>query len=448
MKRCLRKFDEIEYLLIQTGRPNDGTDATGFFNIEFHVELKLAKEWARKISKDALISEMEDALNVYPGIVFGFSQPIQDNVEEYVAGVKSALVIKVFGNDLRQLEALADQTADTIRQIRGIEDVNVFKSVGLPEIQILLQENLMAKYAVSMADAQAVIEMAIGGKAATTFYEDERTFDVVVRFAPEFRDSAEKIGDILIPTMDGKQVPLKEIAEIRAQTGPAFIYREGSRRYVGIGFSIRGRDLGTTIAEAQRTVSQAVTLPQGIKMTWAGEFESQQRALKRLGIIIPSALLLSLFVLYITFGTIRDSLIVASSMPYAFIGGLLSIMTSGMMFGISVGVGFIIMFGITSIDNIVLVTGIKRMLHKTRDIEKALDEGVRQRLRPVLMTSLISAVGLTPAALSTGIGSEVQQPLAAVIVGGQFFCTFLSFTVLPQVFYFAYRKHHLLQRGN
>ncbi|MCL1919462.1 MAG: CusA/CzcA family heavy metal efflux RND transporter [Kiritimatiellaeota bacterium] len=446
MKHRLRQFDEVEYILTQTGRPNDGTDATGFFNIEFHVELKPGKEWARKVSKDALIREMEDALDIYPGIVFGFSQPIQDNVEEYVAGVKSALVIKVFGSDLRQLETLADQTADAIKQVRGVEDVNVFRSTGLPEIQILPQENLMAKYAVSMADAQSVIEMAIGGKAATTFYEDERTFDVVVRFAPEFRDSAEKIGDILIPTMDDKQVPLKEIALIRSQTGAAFIYREGNSRYVGIGFSIRGRDLGTTIADAQQKVSGAVTLPKGTRMAWAGEFESQQRAIKRLTVIVPSALLLSLFVLYITFGTIRDSLVVASSMPYAFIGGLLSIMISGLMFGISVGVGFIIMFGIVSIDNIVLVTGVKRMLRQSRDIEKALDEGVRQRLRPVLMTSLISAVGLLPAALSTGIGSEVQRPLATVIVGGQVFCMILSFTVLPQVFYFAYRRHRHAQK--
>ena len=447
MKHRLRQFGEVEYILTQTGRPNDGTDATGFFNIEFHVELKPEREWARKISKEALISEMETALDVYPGIVFGFSQPIQDNVEEYVAGVKSALVIKIFGSDLHQLEALADQTAGVVKQVRGVDDVNVFRSIGLPELQILPQENLMAKYAVSMADAQAVIEMAIGGKAATTFYEGERMFDVVVRFAPEFRDNAEKIGDILIPTMDGKQVPLKEIAEIRSQTGAAFIYREGGSRYVGVGFSIRGRDLGTTIGEAQRKVSEAIILPKGNKMVWAGEFESQQRAIKRLMVIVPSALLLSLFVLYLTFGTIRDCLVVVSSMPYAFIGGFLAILFSGTTFGISVGVGFIIMFGIESIDNIVLVTGMKRMLHQTRDLKLAIGKGVRQRLRPVLMTSLISAFGLLPAALSTGIGSEVQRPLATVIVGGQLICMILSFTVTPQVFYFLYRKHKLIRHA-
>jgi cobalt-zinc-cadmium resistance protein CzcA len=446
MKHLLRQFDEVEYILTQTGRPNDGTDATGAFNIEFHVELKPEKEWQRKISKDALLDEMQKTLEIYPGIDFGFSQPIQDNVEEYVAGVKSALVIKIFGSDLFQLEALADKTAETLKTVRGIEDVNVFRSVGLPELQILPQENLMAKYAVSMADAQAVIEMAIGGKAATTFYEGERMFDVVVRFAPEFRDSAEKIGDILIPTMDDKQVPLKEIAEIRFRTGPAFIYREGSSRYVGVGFSIRDRDLGSTIAEAQRKVNEAVQLQQGNKMVWAGEFESQQRAINRLMIIVPAALLLSLFVLYINFGTIRDSLIVASAMPYAFIGGFLSIMIAGTTFGISVGIGFVILFGIVSVDNIILTANMKRLLRQTRNVKTAIDEAVRQRLRPLLMTSLMGAMGLLPAALSTGIGSEVQRPLATVVVGGQILCMILSLTVLPQVFYYAYRKNRLNSR--
>ena len=299
MKRLLRQFNEVEYILTQTGRPNGGTDATGFFNIEFHLELKPERDWTRKISKDAVLDEMQAALEVYPGIVFGFSQPIQDNVEEYM---------------------------------------------------------------------------------------------------------------------------------------------------VGVGFSIHGRDLGSAIADARHQVGEAVNLPKGTRMEWAGEFESQQRAVKRLMVIVPSALLLSLFVLYITFGTIRDSLIVASSMPYAFIGGLLSIMISGMMFGISVGVGFIIMFGIVSIDNIVLVTSIKRILRQKRNLTLAIDEGVRQRLHPVMMTSLISAIGLAPAALSTGIGSEVQRPLAMVIVGGQVFCMILSFTVLPQVFYFAYRHHRHVKK--
>jgi cobalt-zinc-cadmium resistance protein CzcA len=288
MKTKLRQFDEVDFILTQTGRPNDGTDATGFFNIEFHIELKPQNQWKRKCSKDDLMNQIEDVLAVYPGIILAFSQPIQDNVEEYVAGVKSALVIKIFGSDLHELEATADRTAEIIKEVRGIEDVNVFRSIGLPELQIKPQESKMAQYAVSMADAQAVIEMAIGGKAATTFYENERTFDVMLRFEQQFRDDEQKIGDILIPTIDGKQVPLKEIADIEFVTGPAFIYREGSSRYVGVGFSIRDRDLGSAIAEAQQKVAAGVRLPQGSKMEWAGEFESQQRATKRLSVVVAA----------------------------------------------------------------------------------------------------------------------------------------------------------------
>lgn len=447
MKAKLRGFDEVDFILSQTGRPNDGTDATGFFNIEFHTELKPEKQWKRKISKDELINQMQDSLALYPGIIIAFSQPIQDNVEEYVAGVKSALVIKIFGDDLQQLEALADSTANVIRGVRGVEDVNVFRSIGLPELQIKPRESKMAQYAVSMADAQAVIEMAIGGKAATTFYENERTFDVMLRFEQQFRNDEQKIGDILIPTMDGKQVPLKEIADINFVTGPAFIYREGSSRYVGIGFSIRERDLGSTIAEAQTKVSEQVILPDGSKMEWAGEFESQQRATKRLAVVVPAVLLLILFLLYMNFGTVKDTLIAASTMPYAFIGGFISLWVAGIPFGISAGIGFIILFGIVSINSILLTALMKSLLQRNRDVKYATNEAVRTRLRAVLMISLMGSAGLLPAALSTGMGSEVQKPLAVMIVGGILICLLLSFTVLPQVFYFAYRKSKLNNNG-
>jgi len=448
MKAKLQQFEEVDFILTQTGRPNDGTDATGFFNIELHTELKPQKEWKHKISKDELIKQMQDSLAVYPGIIFAFSQPIQDNVEEYVAGVKSALVIKIFGNDLNELEATADKTAGVIRNVRGVEDVNVFRSIGLPELQIIPQEAKMAKYAVSVADAQAVIEMAIGGKAATTFYENERTFDVMLRFEQQFRNDEQKIGNILIPTMDGKQVPLKEIADIQFVTGPAFIYREGSSRYVGVGFSIRDRDLGSTIEEAQKKVALQVKLPKGSKMEWAGEFESQQRATKRLAVVVPAVLFLILFLLYMNFGTVKDTLIAASTMPYAFIGGFISLWVSGIPFGISAGIGFIILFGIVSTNSILLTSLMKSLLKQTHDLKFAISEAVRIRLRAVLMISLMGSMGLFPAALSTGMGSEVQKPLAVMIVGGILICLILSFTVLPQVFYFTYRKNKQYHNDN
>ncbi|MGL5636060.1 MAG: efflux RND transporter permease subunit, partial [Bacteroidales bacterium] len=340
MKQKLMNFDEVEFILTQTGRPNDGTDATGFFNIEFHTELKPESHWNRNINKEELIAEIQDSLCLYPGMNLAFSQPIQDNVEEYVAGVKSALVIKIFGDDLYQLEGLAEQTAGSIKHIQGIEDVNIFRSIGLPELQIQLREDKMAHYAVSKADAQAVIEMAIGGKAASGFYEGERVFDIVVRYDEQFRNDEEKIGNIQIPTMDDKQVPLKEIADISFKSGPAFIYRDGNSRYVGIGFSIRDRDLGSAIREAQKIVSENVKLNPENKMIWSGEFESQQRATQRLLLIVPVALILILFLLYLNFGNIKDTVISAVTMTYAFIGGFISLWITDTVFGISAGIGF------------------------------------------------------------------------------------------------------------
>ena len=442
MKYKLLEFDEVEFVLTQTGRPNDGTDATGFFNIEFHAELKPEKEWKRKIKKDVLLYEIEKVLAVYPGIDFGFSQPIQDNVEEYVSGVKSSLVIKIFGYDLEEIEYFAEQTANAIKDVEGIEDINVFRCLGLPELQIHLQEERMARYGISMSDAQAVVEMAIGGKAASKFYENERTFDIMIRFQKDYRDSKDKIENILIPTMEGKQVLLKEIADIRFVTGPAFIYREGSSRYASVGFSIRGRDLSSTIADAQQIVSEKVKLKPHNKMVWAGEFESQQRATAQLQLIIPAVVFLVLFLLYMNFGTVKDTLIAASSMPYAFIAGFLSLWLTGTIFGISAGIGFIILFGITSINSILLIALMKKNLQKTRDLISSIDDAIRKLVRPILMVALMGSMGLLPASMSSDMGSEVQKPFAIIIVGGMMFLMFLSFTVLPQVFYYAYKKEY------
>ncbi|WP_158962904.1 efflux RND transporter permease subunit [Myroides fluvii] len=439
MKGILRDFEEVEFVLTQTGRPNDGTDPTGFFNIEFHTQLKPEKEWKRSVSKDELLEEMRVSLEKYPGINFGFSQPIQDNVEEYVAGVKSALVIKIFGDNLFDLEQYAAQVAQSIKDVPGITDLNVFKNIGLPELRISLSDSKMAKYAVTTADAQAVIAMTIGGQAATTFYEDERMFDVVLRFDKNYRDSAEKIENILIPSLDGKQVPLKEIATIDYHTGPAFIYREGNSRYIGIGFSIEGRDLGSTIAEARAKVDKEVHLPAATKMEWAGEFESKERAAKQLILVVPVSLILILILLYFNFGNVKDTAIASLTLPFAFIGGFISLWITGTTFGISAGIGFIILFGVSTIDGIVLIGVMKENLRKRMSLEEAIRDGVKSRIRPVIMIALMGSMGLLPAALSNGMGSEIQKPLAIMIVGGLIIGMILAFTILPQVFYWAYR---------
>ena len=442
MKKKLQKFEEVQFILTQTGRPNDGTDPTGFFNIEFNVQLIPEKEWKRKLSKEELIAEIKDVLDDYPGINFGFSQPIQDNVEEYVAGVKSPLVIKIFGENLEELEKYAGQVANSIKTVDGIEDINVFKNIGLPELRIQLHDSQMAKYAVTTADAQAVIAMTIGGQAASTFYDQERTFDIRIRFLKDYRDSKEKIETILIPTMDGKQVPLKEIATVSYKTGPTFIYREGNSRYIAIGFSIEGRDLGSTIAEAQAKVAKEVKLPKQNTMKWAGEFESKERASQQFAMIVPIVLIFIMFLLYFNFGNIKDTLLALSTMPYAFIGGFISLWITGTIFGISAGIGFIILFGVSAIDGIVLIGVMKENLKAGMGLRKAISEGVHSRIRPVVMIALMGSLGLLPAALSTGMGSEIQKPLAIMIVGGIVICMILSLTVLPQVFYYAYRKKH------
>ena len=438
MRKKLSEFEEVKFVMSQTGRPNDGTDPTGFFNNEFHIELKPENEWNRKISKDEIMAEMRDVLEEYPGIDLGFSQPIQDNVEEYVAGVKSSLVVKIFGNDLYELEDYAHKVEEVLQTVEGITDLSVYKNIGLPELRIQLHDNLMARYAVNTHDVQAVISMAIGGQAVTQFYEEERIFDVRIRFEKEYRDDIEKIGNILIPTMEGKQVPLKEIATIDFQTGPAFIYREGSSRYIGIGFSIEGRDLGSTIKEAQQKVDEQVKLPKANKIEWAGEFESKERATKQLAIVVPAVLLLILFLLYFNFSNLKDTLIAVSTIPFAFIGGFISLWVTGTTFGISAGIGFIILFGVNTINAIILIAIMKENIRKM-PLKDAVKLGVISRIRPVVMIALMGSMGLAPAAFSTGMGSEIQKPLAIMIVGGLLICMLLSFTVLPQLFYAAYR---------
>lgn len=442
IKQEIQDIEEIDFILTQTGRPNDGTDPTGFFNIEFHIELKAKKDWARNVSKEVILQELRAKMETFPGISFGFSQPIQDNVEEYVAGVKSALVIKVFGEDLFQLEEIASQVAASIQDVRGITDLNIYKNIGLPELRIQLHDHKMAKYGVATSDAQSTIEMAIGGQAASQFYENERVFDIQLRYNKRNRESAESIGRILVPGLHGEKVPLKEIATIDYHTGPAFIYREGNSRYIGIGFSIEGRDLGSTIAEAKERVAAEVNLPTYNKMEWAGEFESKDRATKRLAMAVPISLLLILFLLYMNFGNTTDVLISSLTLAFAFIGGFLSLWISNTIFGISAGIGFIILFGVATIDGIILIGVMKEKLYERVKLRPAIHAAVYSRIRPIVMIALMGSMGLLPAALSQGMGSEIQKPLAIMIVGGLLICTLLSLIIIPSVFYLVYRKKY------
>src|SRR5690606_16726735 len=352
-----------------------------------HIQLFPEAEWKRAVSKEQLLSEMRAELETYPGINFGFSQPIQDNVEEYVAGVKSSLVVKIFGDDLNQLEDYAGQVEKVLATVPGITDLKVYKNIGLPELRIQLHDSKMARYAVNTADVQAVVAMAIGGQAATQFYENERLFDVRLRFQAEYRDDEEKIGNILIPTMDGKSVPLREIATIGFHTGPAFIYREGGSRYIGVGFSIEGRDLGSTIAEAQQRVSAEVSLPKTNKIEWAGEFESKERASRQLAVVVPVVLVLILFLLYFNFGNYKDTLVAVGAIPFAFIGGFLSLWITGTVFGISAGIGFIILFGVNTINAIILIVAMKENLSKKMRLDEAVRQGVNRCIKQIVVAA-------------------------------------------------------------
>jgi len=427
VKDWIRQLPEVRFVLFQAGRPNDGTDPTGFFNLELHVQLHPPETWRPGLTREKLVDTIRKVLTErYEGVRWAFSQPIQDNVEEYVSGVKSSIVVKVFGQNLDELEAIAYQIGEVLQKEPGIADVVVFQSMGLPELRIKLQEDRMARYGVSMREAQAVIEMAIGGQAANYYYEGERLFEIRVRLSKAYRDDFQVIRNIRVPTMTGRTIPLHAIADIQEVTGPAFVYREGTERYVAVGFSVTSRDLGGTIARAQEAVEAAVKLPPGTSLSWVGEFESKERATRRLSIVVPAVLVLILFLLYFQFGTMREVVVAAAVLPLAFVGGFTSWVVSGTPFGVSAGVGLIILFGVSTINALILIGELRGEQTLSHQIE-----AVRRRIRPLVVVMLIGALGLLPAAISHRMGSEVQKPLAITIVGGLPITLVLSLLGLP-----------------
>lgn len=446
MRKIFLAFDEVKQVISQTGRPDDGTDATGFYNIEFHVELYPQDEWKRKETKAQLISRMQEKLKYFPGIDLNFSQPISDNVEEAVSGVKGSIVLKLFGDDFRFIEEKEEKIYEIMKKVKGIEDLGIMRNLGQPELQINLDQERMALYGVTTADANAVIETAIGGKAATQIYEGERKFDLRIRYPESFRNNADAIGDLRVPTLSGNKVPLREIANIKKIVGPSMIYRDKHKRYGAIKFSVRGRDMGSTIKEAQEKVNAQIKLPKGYTMEWAGDFENQQRATTRLMQVVPVSILIIFFILFILFGTIKDSLLVLNNVPFAIIGGIFALMITGINFSISSGIGFIALFGICVQNGVILITKFKsnikemRFEHPEWTLVDALRIGVESRIRPVIMTAMMAAIGLLPAAMSTGIGSETSKPLATVVIGGLISDTLFNLFIFPIVFYWAYRK--------
>ena len=441
MRRVFMQFPEVKQVMSQAGRPNDGTDPTGFYNVEFFVDLQPKDEWKRKITKEELIAQMQDKLDVFSGINFNFSQPIMDNVEEAVSGVKGSIAVKVYGDELTVIEGKANKIYEILKTVKGIEDLGVIKNIGQPELRIELDEVKMAQFGVTTTDCNAVIEMAIGGKAATQFYEGNRKFDVRIRFNKDYRKSENEISNIMIPTINGAKVPLKEIAKIYTVTGPLLIFRDDNKRFCAVKFSIRGRDMGSTIGEAQQKVNAAIkTLPKGQSILWCGDFENQRRASKRLSQVVPISLLLIFIILYVLFGNGKDAGLVLINVPFAIIGGIWALLLTHTNFSISAGIGFIALFGICIQNGVILISVFKKNLAAKMPMNDAIRDGVKSRIRPVVMTALMAAIGLLPAALSTGIGSETGRPLAIVIIGGLTTATVLTLLVFPLIYYRAFKK--------
>ncbi|GAB4031131.1 efflux RND transporter permease subunit [Spirosoma jeollabukense] len=430
-RAIFEEFPEVRGVISQTGRPNDGTDPTGFFNNEFFVDLYPKEEWKRNVSKDELVAQMQQKLARFRGVSFNFSQPISDNVEEAVSGVKGSMAIKIIGQDLNVLDKEATKVFTIMKTVPGVSDLGVFRNLGQPEFRIQLDPQKLALYNVPTDVAQSVIETAIGGKTVTQFYEGERHFDIKVRYDERFRYSPELIENLMVPTRSGSKIPLKELADIGTRSGPAFVYRENNARFIAIKFSVRDRDLGSTIADAQKRVGDQVKLPDGFQMRWAGEFENQTRAERQLAIVVPISITIIFMILLFTFGSALDATLIILNVPFALIGGMLALWLTGINFSISAGVGFICLFGVSVQDGVILINRFKENLHNKLPISEAIREGALTRVRPVVMTAMMASLGLLPAALSTGIGSETQKPLAVVMIGGLMTCTVLSLLILP-----------------
>ena len=438
MRLLMANYPEVQSVVSQHGRPDDGTDATGFFNAEFFVPLKPFDSWPSGVDKDKLTKDMTDALQQqFPGVDFNFSQYIQDNVEEAASGVKGENSVKVFGNDLETLERTADSVAAELTKVPGITDLAVLRSLGQPTIRIDVDRVRAARYGLAPGDVNVVVQAAIGGQSAGDLYEgsSDRHFPMMVRLAAPFRQNLDAIQRIPIaaPGTGGGsiQVALQDVANVKLVSGAAFVFREQQQRYVPIKFSVRGRDLGSAVLEAQRAVESSVPLPGGYRLEWVGEFGNLQEAAARLGIAVPLSIALILLLLYLNFGGLRDALLAASVIPMALLGGIFALWVTGTPFSVSSAIGFVALFGIAAMDGILVLSYYHLSLDAGLDRDRAMLQTCRTQLRPVMMTCIVACVGLLPAAFSTSIGSQVQRPLALVVVGGMLLAPVLILLVLP-----------------
>jgi len=439
MRQVMKGFPEVVTVISQHGRPDDGTDATGYFNAEFFVPLKPADQWRDGLDKETLAKQLSAKLAAaYPGVDFNFSQTIQDNVEEAASGVKGENSVKLYGNDLEVLERTAAKIKDALAGVPGVTELAVLRSLGQPTVRIDINRSQAARYGLTPSDINTTVQAAIGGQAAGNLYENgsDRNFPIIVRLAAQYRTSLDAIRRIPIgaPSLGGSGVvpiPLSDVAEVNLVSGASFIYREGQERYIPIKFSVRGRDLGTAVIEAQRRVAEQVLLPGGYHTDWVGEFGNLQDALGRLAVMVPLSVLLICLLLYVNFGSVVDMLLSASVIPMALVGGILTLYATGTPFSVSAAIGFVALFGISAMDGIIFVTYFNELVAGGMERRAAVLRTCLVQMRPVTMTCVVAAVGLLPAAFSNGIGSQVQKPLALVVVGGILLAPVLILTVLP-----------------
>lgn len=432
----LCSFPEVPQCWSQVGRPDDGTDTTGFFNTEYFVDLKPKEEWRPVFheDKERLIAAMNRELEKIPGVIWNFSQPISDNMEEAVSGVKGELATKVYGDDLNVLEDKADQIVSVMRQVKGIEDLGVLRVLGQPNLEVSVDRAQAARYQINVSDVQDAIQTAVGGSAFTQVLQGEARYDLVMRYLPQYRGTQEAIENIRLLSPTGTRVALSELCKIRERDGGSEIYREGNQRYVAIKYSVRGRDLGGAVEEAIHNVNAQVQLPRGYHIDWAGEYESQKRAQARLLIIVPLTIVLIFGILYTMFRSFKWALLLLANVAMAPIGGLLSLLITGTHFSVSSGVGFLALFGVSVQTGVIMLEYINQLRARGHAVQEAAVEGAVLRLRPIMMTMLVATLGLLPAALSRGIGSDSQRPFAIVIVGGLTGTLLLSIFLLPTLY--------------
>ena len=438
MRKMIRARPEVESVVSQHGRPDDGTDAAGLFNAEFFAPLKPAGEWPGTHDKEELTGQLlKELQDKFPGVEFNFSQYLQDNVSEAVSGVKGENSIKLYGNDLQALTDTANKIKSVLATVQGVTDLAVFTSLGQPTIQIDIDRARAARYGLAPGDINATIKVAVGGDTAGDLYEpgSDRHFPIIVRLAPEYRKSAEAIQNLRIGVAGANgaitQIPLSEVASIKLISGAAYIYREQQERYLPIKFSVRERDLGSAIQEAQDKVESQVQLPPGSRVEWVGEFGNLQDAIKRLSIVVPISLVLIAVLLFFNFGSMVDTLLAMSVIPMAIFGGVLGLLISGIPFSVSAAIGFIALFGIAVMDGIIILSQYNQLIDEGYERMRAVIRTGELQLRPVLMTCVVAGIGLLPAAISEGIGSQVQKPLAIVVVTGMMLAPLVILVTLP-----------------